>query len=64
LAFLLLPSGGRVKTKTHRRIGSGLINSDERSIPYCRAGQQRVRKQQVQVAIHGDNLAVRLRAVK
>jgi len=52
LAFLLLPSGGQVKTKNPPPVGSGLINFANESKPDCRAGQQRVRKQQVQVAIH------------
>jgi hypothetical protein len=38
-----------LKQKTHRRIGSGLMNFVNQSKPGCRAGQQRVRKQQVQV---------------
>jgi hypothetical protein len=42
-----------LKTKKPPPSGSGLlINSGERSKPGCRAGQQRGRKQQVQVAIH------------
>jgi hypothetical protein len=34
------------------------------SKPNCRAGQQRVRKQQVQIVIHGLNLANGWRDVK
>src|SRR5580704_1206836 len=57
LAFLLLPSGGQVKTKNPPPSGSGfLINSGECSKPVCRAGQQRVRKQQVQVVIHVQSI--------
>jgi hypothetical protein len=37
------------KQKTHRRVGSGLINFVNESKPGCRDGQQRVRKQQVQI---------------
>jgi hypothetical protein len=47
------------KTKNPPPSGSGLINFVNESEPDCRAGQQRVRKQQVQIqiAIHRDNLA-------
>jgi hypothetical protein len=37
----------KLKQKTHRRIGSGLIKFVNESKPGRRAGQQRVRKQQV-----------------
>jgi hypothetical protein len=37
-----------LKQKTHRRIGSGLVKFLDESKPDCRAGQQRVRKQQVE----------------
>jgi len=37
----------RLKQKTHRRRAVGLINFVNASKPDCRAGQQRVRKQQV-----------------
>ena len=37
----------KLKQKTHRQFGSGLINFVNESKPDCRAGQQRVRKQQV-----------------
>jgi hypothetical protein len=37
----------KLKQKTHRRIGSGLINFVNESTPSRRAGQQRVRKQQI-----------------
>jgi hypothetical protein len=47
-----LPSGGQVKTKNPLPSGSGLINFVNESKPGCRAGQQRDRKQQVQVLIH------------
>ncbi len=48
---------GGQKQKTHCRSGSGwLINSGEWSKPDCRAGQQRVGKQQVQIAIHGCSI--------
>jgi hypothetical protein len=47
-----LPSGGEVKTKNPPPSGSGLIKFVNESKPGCRAGQQRVRKQQVQVLIH------------
>jgi hypothetical protein len=36
----------------------GLANLATKLEPNCRAGKQRVRKQQVQVAIHAVNLAV------
>jgi len=53
VAFSLLPAGGPVKTKNPPPSGSGFDKSCEYSKPDCRAGkQQRVRKQQVQVAIH------------
>jgi hypothetical protein len=48
-----LPSGDEVKTKNPPPSGSGLINFVNESKPDRRAGQQRVRKQQVQVLIHG-----------
>jgi hypothetical protein len=53
-----LPSGDEVKTKNPPPSGSGLINFVNESNPYRRAGQQRVRKQQVQIqiAIHADKL--------
>jgi hypothetical protein len=63
LAFLLLPSDGRVKTKNPPPFGSGLINSGERSKPDCRAGQQRVCQQQVQIAIHAGKLVLSARSV-
>jgi hypothetical protein len=47
LAFLLLPRDGEVKTKNPPPTGSGLINFVNESKPDCRAGQQRVLKQQV-----------------
>jgi hypothetical protein len=47
LTFLLLPSGDEVKTKNPPPFGSGLIKFVNKSKPDCRAGQQRVRKQQV-----------------
>jgi hypothetical protein len=51
LSYYCRPTVG-LKQKTHRRAGSGLIGSCERSKPDCRAGQQRVRKQQVQIHFH------------
>jgi hypothetical protein len=49
-----------LKQKTHRRVGSGLINSREQSEPDRRAAKQRVQQQvQIQIAIHKGNLAVR-----
>jgi hypothetical protein len=51
-----LPSGDEVKTKNPPPSGSGLINFVNESKPDCRAGQQRVRKQQVQVLIHANKL--------
>jgi hypothetical protein len=51
-----LPSGDEVKTKNPPPSGSGLINFVNESKPGCRAGQQRVRKQQVQVLIHAAKL--------
>jgi len=64
LAFLLLPSGDEVKTKNPPPSGSGLINLVNESKPGCRAGQQRVRKQQVQVMIHAPKLMPFVRRVK
>jgi hypothetical protein len=52
-----LPSSDEVKTKNPPPSGSGLINFVNESKPGCRAGQQRVRKQQVQVLIHACKLA-------
>jgi hypothetical protein len=49
LAFLLLPSGGQVKTKNPPPSGSGFSTSLDESKPNCRAGQQRAREQQVQI---------------
>jgi hypothetical protein len=48
----------RLKQKTHRRNGSGLAKyfTLNESKPDCRAGQQRVRKQQVQDASHAVKL--------
>jgi hypothetical protein len=40
-----------------------LIDSGERSKPDCRAGQQRVHKQQVQIAIHAVKLVLPAAAV-
>jgi hypothetical protein len=54
-----LPSGDEVKTKNPPPSGSGLINFVNESKPDCRAGQQRVRKQQVQVLIH----ALKIKAI-
>jgi hypothetical protein len=48
LAFLLLPSGGRVETKNPPPSGSGLINFVNESEPDRRVAKQRV-QQQVQV---------------
>ena len=42
----------KLKQKNHRRMGSGLIDFVNESKPDRRAGEQRVRKQQVQVLIH------------
>jgi hypothetical protein len=53
-----LPSGDEVKTKNPPPSGSGLINFVNESKPDCRAGQQRVRKQQVQVLIHALKITV------
>jgi len=39
-------------------LGSGVKNSATKLKPDCRAGQQRVTKQQVQIAIHALNLAM------
>jgi hypothetical protein len=47
LTFLLLLSGDEVKTKNPPPSGSGLMKLVNESNPNCRAGQQRVRKQQV-----------------
>jgi hypothetical protein len=41
-----------------------MINFVNESKPGCRAGQQRVRKQQVQIVIHADKLPGRVAAVK
>jgi hypothetical protein len=46
------------KQKTHRHDGSGFDKFRERSKPNRRAGQQRVRKQQVQIAIHAGKLVL------
>jgi hypothetical protein len=51
-----LPSGDEVKTKNPPPSGSGLINFVNESKPDCRAGQQRVRKQQVQIHVHAGKL--------
>jgi hypothetical protein len=59
-----LPSGGEVKTKNPPPSGSGLIKFVNESKPGCRAGQQRVRKQQVQVVIHANNIASPSNGVK
>jgi hypothetical protein len=56
--FELFPSGRQVKTKKPPPSGSGLINFVNESKPDCRAGQQRVRKQQVQIAIHASKLVL------
>ena len=48
-----------INKKPHRRLGSGVANLATKLEPNCRAVQQRVRKQQVQVAIHGGNVATR-----
>jgi hypothetical protein len=37
----------------------GWLNSWNESKPDCRAGQQRVRQQQVQIAIHADKITER-----
>jgi hypothetical protein len=55
LAFLLLPSGGQVKTKNpppyRQWVYQILVNESK---PDRRAGQQRVQQQvQIQIAIHG-----------
>jgi hypothetical protein len=55
LSYYCRPAAG-LKQKTHRRAGGGLIDSRERSKPSRRAGQQRVGKQQVQVAIHSGRI--------
>jgi hypothetical protein len=53
LAFLLLPPGGQVKTKKPPPCRQWVYQiSLNESKPNRRAGQQRVRKQQVQIAIH------------
>jgi hypothetical protein len=39
----------RLKQKTHRHPAVGWLNSLDESKPGCRAGQQRARKQQVQI---------------
>jgi hypothetical protein len=57
------PAAG-LKQKTHRRPAVGLIKFSERSKPVCRAGQQRVVQQQVQVTIHGVTLTGDWRWVK
>jgi hypothetical protein len=60
LAFLLLPSGDEVKTKNPPPSGSGLINFANESKPDRHAGQQRVRKQQIQIqniSLHDVRLA-------
>jgi hypothetical protein len=57
LAFLVLPSGGRVKTKNPPPYGDGFDKFRENSKPVRRAGQKRVRKQQVQVVLHGATIA-------
>jgi hypothetical protein len=59
-----LPSGDEVKTKNPPPSGSGLINFVNESKPVCRAGQQCVRKQQVQVLIHVGKLAELMSKVK
>jgi hypothetical protein len=51
-AFLLLPSGGQVKIKNPPPFGSGFDKFRERSKPGCRADQQCVRQQQVEIMIH------------
>jgi len=47
----------RFKQKTHRHPAVGLINFVNASKPDCRAGQQRVRKQQVQITIHAGKIS-------
>jgi hypothetical protein len=60
-----LPSGDEVKTKNPPPSGSGFwLNLGHESKPSRRAGQQRVRKQQVQVLIHRDKLTGRMILVK
>jgi hypothetical protein len=54
-----LPSGDEVKTKNPPPSGSGLIKFVNESKPDCHAGQQRVRKQQVQVLFH----ALKIKAI-
>jgi hypothetical protein len=46
LSYYCRPAAG-LKQKTHRRAGSGFDKFRECSKPVCRAGQQRVRQQQV-----------------
>ena len=55
----------KLKQKTHRRsaVGFGKIFG-MKSKPNCRAGQQRVRKQQVQFLIHAKNLGYEAKWVK
>jgi hypothetical protein len=57
LSYYCHPAAG-LKQKTHRRLAVGWLNSWNESKPDCRAGQQRVRKQQVQVLIHGGEINV------
>jgi hypothetical protein len=53
-----LSSGGAVKTKNPLLFGSGFLlkSFENESKPGCRAGKQRVRKQQVQINVHGVTL--------
>ena len=61
-----MPSGGQVNKKTHRQFGDGLVKiPGERLKPGRRAvPQQRFRKQQVQIHVHGRNLAGAEKRVK
>jgi hypothetical protein len=54
----------KLKQKTHRRLAVGLIKFVNESKPDCRADQQRVRKQQVQVLIHELKVTPIVRWVK
>jgi hypothetical protein len=47
LSYYCRPAAG-LKQKTHRRLAVGFLNPVNESKPDCRAGQQRVCKQQVE----------------
>jgi hypothetical protein len=55
-----LPPGDEVKTKKPTAIRQWVDKFVNESRPDCRADQQRVCKQQVQVAVHGKTIAIGL----